>query len=718
MAPGNDAETLAMVQRLQDLAQRDDDRGNAFTPEAMVEFFAQIEEPPDIRSRVQLQARWARALLFAGRTQESVDKLAAARQQVAAHPRLFKDPFVESLLSLSAIAAMRLGEQENCVHSQQAASCLFPFTAEGVHRRQRGARQAMELFQEVLRRRPDDLEARWLLNLAAMAVGEHPQGLEAGHVIAASAFAAEDQVPPFPEVASASGLDVAGLSGGVVLEDFDDDGRLDVMVSSWGFSDPLRLFHNRGAEGFVEVSEAAGLGGLNGGLNLVSGDYDNDGWVDVVVLRGAWMGENGHHPNSLLHNEGGLKFVDRTASAGLLDFFPSQTAAWGDYDGDGWLDLYVGNETSGPHVHASRLFHNLRDGRFEEVTQAVGAAVNGYVKAVAWGDYDNDGRPDLYLSRLGQSNVLLRNEGPAPGSAPPQWSFRDVTAEAGVGEPRNSFPAWFFDYDNDGWLDLFVSGYPVDIFAAGAAGVARDYLGLESANDETPRLFRNRGDGSFENVTARAGLDRVLYTMGSNYGDLDNDGWKDLYLGTGAPDFTALMPNRLLRNGPAEDGRRRFLDVTSAAAVGHLQKGHGVAFGDLDNDGDQDIYAVMGGAYSGDVFANALFQNPGSWAENHWLGLRLEGVASNRSALGARIHLQLKTPQGQRDVYHLVATGGSFGASGRRQDIGLGDAEAIEVLQVRWPSGHLDRWLDVPYDRVLLLREGAADWLPWAAPLS
>ena len=729
IAPGQDAETLTMVQRLHGLT-RDAGRGNAFTPEAMVELYSQIEEPPDIRSQVQLQARWARALLYAGRSQEAVDKLRLVRRQMAEHPRLFKETFVESVLALSAIASLRLGEQQNCLHAQQAASCLLPITAEGVHRDQQGARQAMELYGELLRRRPQDLEARWLLNLAAMAVGEHPQGVDSAHVIAAEAFAPEAAMPPFPDVASAAGLDVVGLSGGVVLEDFDGDGWLDVMVSSWGFSDPLRLFRHRGAEGrgaeghsveghsaksFIEVTEAAGLGGLNGGLNLVAGDYDNDGLTDVLVLRGAWMGENGHHANSLLHNEGGLKFVDRTESAGLLDFYPTQTAAWGDYDGDGWLDLFVGNETSGAHAHPSRLFHNLQDGRFEEVTAAVGVAVEGYVKAVAWGDYDNDGRPDLYLSRLGQDNVLLRNEGPASGSG---WHFRDVSVEAGVQEPRNSFPAWFFDYDNDGWLDIFVSGYPVDIFAAGAGGVAEDYLGLDHGSDETPRLYRNRGDGRFEDVTAAVGLDRILYTMGSNFGDLDNDGWKDLYLGTGAPDFSALMPNRMFRNGVAEDGGRRFFDVTSAARVGHLQKGHGVAFGDLDNDGDQDIYAVMGGAYSGDVFANALFENPGPPSGHHWLGLHLQGVASNRSGLGARLHLRLRTPGGERHLHHLVSTGGSFGSASTRQQIGLGEVDAIELLEAHWPSGQVDLWHEVPFDRYLLMREGDDKLRPWAAASS
>ena len=174
-----------------------------------------------------------------------------------------------------------------------------------------------------------------------------------------------------------------------------------------------------------------------------------------------------------------------------------------------------------------------------------------------------------------------------------------------------------------------------------AADMAADYLGLPSTG-ERGRLYRNQGDGTFADVTRAAGLYKIVPTMGLNFGDLDNDGWLDIYLGTGDPDFSSLVPNRMFRNA---DGRF-FQDVTTAGNFGHLQKGHAIAFGDVDNDGDQDVFAEMGGAFAADEACSALYENPGN--ANPWLGLELEGVRSNRSAIGARIKVTVQTKAGPR----------------------------------------------------------------------
>jgi hypothetical protein len=195
--------------------------------------------------------------------------------------------------------------------------------------------------------------------------------------------------------------------------------------------------------------------------------------------------------------------------------------------------------------------------------------------------------------------------------------------------------------------------------------------------------------------------------MGSNYGDIDNDGWPDVYLGTGAPDLRALMPNRMFRN----DAGRRFLDVTTTARLGHLQKGHGVAFADLDNDGDQDIYIVVGGAFSGDGFVNALFENPGGGG--HWITLLLEGRRSNRSAIGTRLELELA---GGRRIHAQVSTGGSFGSSSLRQEIGLGAATRVVGLTVAWPSGTRQTLTGIAADAAYRLREGDAALEPLPLP--
>ncbi len=202
-------------------------------------------------------------------------------------------------------------------------------------------------------------------------------------------------------------------------------------------------------------------------------------------------------------------------------------------------------------------------------------------------------------------------------------------------------------------------------------------------------------------MTSAARLDRVLLVMGANHGDLDSDGNPDIYLGTGAPDFRTLMPNRMFRN----QGGATFQDVTTAGGFGHLQKGHGVAFADIDGDGDQDIYSVQGGWYTGDTFTNVLFENPGN--DNHWLTLRLVGETSNRSAFGARIHVRARRGAFARSIHQRVDTGGSFGSTSLQAEIGLGRATAIERVEVRWPaSGETQIFEAVELDRVYVIREG------------
>jgi hypothetical protein len=192
--------------------------------------------------------------------------------------------------------------------------------------------------------------------------------------------------------------------------------------------------------------------------------------------------------------------------------------------------------------------------------------------------------------------------------------------------------------------------------------------------------------------------------MGANFGDLDNDGWLDFYLGTGDPDLTTLVPNRMFRNAEG----KFFQDVTTSGGFGHLQKGHGISFADLDNDGDQDIYEVIGGAYSGDNFRNVLFLNPGH--SNRWITLKLEGVKSNRAAIGARIKLVVKTGQGERSIYKTVGTGASFGASPLRQEIGLGQAQAIVRAEIFWPvTGKTQMIEGLKMDRFYKIREDGAN---------
>ncbi len=693
-APVQSEETRAMIERIARIRESADPRSMAYLSDRLVEMLQQeAAKATNAQQEARLRYTLGLQMLNAGQSEESFAQLRTAEDILSRQGIKLGAQSVAELRLHKAMALLRLGEQENCQLNHTAQSCLFPIEPAGYHQLPRGSRGAVALFTEHLQSYPDDPGARWLLNIAYMTLGEWPDRVPARWLIPPKVFASEYDLPRFTDIAGNVGLDVDDLAGGTITDDFDNDGFIDIVASSWSLTGQLRLFHNDGNGRFTERTAAAGLTGIVSGLNIQQTDYNNDGWLDIWVPRGAWLGAAGRIPNSLLRNNGDGTFSDVTVEAGLLSEHPTQATVWFDFDGDGWLDLFVGNESGDPsHPDPSQLYRNNRDGTFTECADTTGIRVRRFVKGVASGDYNQDGRPDLFISCLDGPNLLLRNDGPADNG---RWAFSDVSRQAGVGDRVISFPTWFFDYDNDGWDDLFVSGYNI----RGVADVAADYLGLPH-QAALPKLYRNNGDGTFSDVTVAARLNRVCHTMGCNFGDLDNDGWLDFYVGTGNPDLTTLIPNRMFRNAEG----RFFQEVTTAGGFGHLQKGHGIAFVDLDHDGDQDIYAVMGGAFTGDNYRNALFLNPGT--TNRWVKFKLEGTRSNRAAIGARLKVTLATPQGAREIYKTVNSGGSFGSSSLRQELGLGNATAITQVEVYWPaSGIRQRFTDLEPNRAYHIRE-------------
>ena len=642
---------------------------------------------------------YAEALLSAGRYDDALKEFSDYEDAMTANHRPFSPTLEVQLLDDEAICCLRIGETENCMSNHNGDSCMLPIQGGGVHKAQRGSRQAITYLTRLLRRYPGDLRARWLLNIAYMTLAEYPGQVPAEWRIDPKVFKSDYEMKRFPDIAGALGVDIDGLAGGVVMDDFDNDGFLDLMVSGWGPDSQIHLFHNNGDGTFSDRTAQAGLLGETGGLNLIQADYNNDGFVDVLVLRGAWLGADGHLPCSLLRNNGDGTFTDVTEEAGLLRLHPTQTAVWFDYNGDGWLDLFIGNESNGKDVNVCELFRNNGDGTFTECAAENHLAIGGFVKGVVSADFDNTGRPGLYITRLDRAgNVLLRNDGPVGEDASPRapWKFTDVSREAGVTEPYCSFACWFWDFDNDGWPDIMVM--PYDIQDVG--DVVADRLGLPSSG-ERPRLYHNNRDGTFSDVTKEAGLFKTMITMGTNFGDLDNDGWLDFFAGAGNPNFETLAGARMFRN---QDGRR-FQDVTTSGGFGQLQKGHGVAFGDINNDGNQDVFFVVGGALKADHYRSQLFANPGN--DNHWLKLKLEGGRSNRSAIGARTKVVVRTEDGEREIYRNVGSGGSFGASPLRQEIGLGRAESIERVEIHWPASGATQVLNgLELDHSYLVREG------------
>jgi hypothetical protein len=628
--------------------------------------------------------------------------LAQAQEIDPACPRLLK----ANIEALRGVAALRRGETENCVACCNEASCLFPLAPSAIHQRPSGSRAAIGHFTAYLRQRPEDLGVRWLLNVAHMTVGSYPDGVPPEYRIPLEPFQSMGDVGRFVNIAGRVGLTARGenMAGGTIVDDFNGDGRLDVFYSTIDATMGCALFINKGDGTFEDRSSASGLEGQVGAENCTHADYDNDGDLDVLLLRGAW--ELPRRP-SLLRNNGDGTFVDVTIAAGLARPISSEVAGWADYDGDGDLDLYMGGEykpeSADRASNHGRLYRNNGDGTFTDVAEAAGVLNDRFCRGVAWGDYDDDGDPDLYLSNQGQANRLYRNNG--------DGTFTDVAEALGVTEPIGSYACWFWDYDNDGRLDIFVTGS-----GAMLSQVIQSHLG-QPTGGERPRLYHNEG-GRFVDVARQAGLDRVWLPMGSNCGDLDNDGYLDFYLGTGSPPYSFLMPNVLMHNV----GGRRFEDVTTSSGTGHLQKGHGIVFADWDRDGDVDIFLESGGALPGDKAHNSLFENPGHG--RRWVTLKLVGTRCNRAAIGARVRVDVTGPEGPRSIYREIGPGSSFGNNPVSPTIGLGRAEAIAAVQVTWPRpGARQVVRGVPLDRAVEITEGREgyrllEWSPVAKAIA
>ena len=604
-----------------------------------------------------------------------------------------------------ALCYLRLGEQRNCIENHSGQSCIFPIAGDGIHTNTTGSAKAITIYEDILRLFPDDLRSRWLLNLAYMTLGKFPAEVPKQWLIDPKLFTSKNIIPRFENISMHLGLDVNDLAGGVVIDDFTGDGNLDVLTSSWDIEGTLQYFVNNGDGTFSDQTQAAGLDKVTGGLNLIQGDYNNDGFLDFYVLRSAWSTSAalGQLPNSLIKNNGDGTFSDVTIAAGIYRADPSQAAAWTDLNNDGWLDLVVTNETNtAAEPHPCQVYINQKNGSFKDIAPQTGLNLLGFFKGLTVGDLNNDGWPDLYFSNLDGFNQLFLNTSNTSNGA---ISFRNISQAAGVEEPLNSFPTWFFDYNNDGYEDLYVSNFDKSLLQQQTAQVAADYLNLP-VSAAFSCLYKNNGDGTFTNVTQNVGLNKVLPAMGCNFGDLDNDGFLDFYLGSGAPDFRAIVPNRMLKN----QGGQQFVDVTYDGGFGHIQKGHGISFADMDNDGDQDVYAVMGGSVSGDFFQNAFFENPGNG--NGWVTLRLAGTTSNRSAIGARIKMLVAYKNGTtRTIYHTVNSGGSFGANSLQAEIGLGANVSTAALSIDWPDGkpgYID-YGNIPTKAILQIKEGSTE---------
>ncbi|MSR46746.1 MAG: hypothetical protein EXS13_06735 [Planctomycetes bacterium] len=586
--------------------------------------------------RLKVHGKYADLLAQYGRYDEALVQLEKALEMAEA---IHEPRAIRQVLKDLGVVSMRKGELQNCIGRHNQGSCLFPLAGAAIHVDRDGSEAAMRWFTRLLERVPTETAAMWLLNVAATTLGTYPDSVPEQWRIPPEKLRSEHEMPRMFDRAAALGITGANRAGGSIFDDFNGDGRIDLVVSSMDTRTPLRLWLQRDSGKFDEVTDAVGRAGQLGGLQVFHFDADNNGRLDLLVQRGGWMGTSGELPNSLLMQQQDGTFLDRTLEAGIEISAPSQAAAMAEVDLDGDLDLFLGYEGAGER-YPSLLFLNRGDGTFEDGSRKWGLHGCGFGKGCAFGDYDRDG-----------------------------------------------------------WLDLYASGYP-NIDRTGAMG---KWWVEGVASCELNKLYRNNRLGGFEDVTAKVGLDRVAFPMGSSFGDLDNDGWNDIYPATGAPDYATLFPNVKYRNA----GGIKFQDVTTASGTGLLQKGHGVGFADFDGDGDQDVFAQTGGAYADDTFANACYINPGHG--HHWLTVRLQGAKSNRFGLGARIRVRFADGDETRDVYGYVGACSSFGGDSFLEEIGLGDASKILELEVEWPASRTKQsFVDVPLDRIVRVVEGKA----------
>ncbi|ULC60755.1 CRTAC1 family protein [Flaviramulus sp. BrNp1-15] len=648
--------------------------------------------------RVNILFTYGMELLNAGKTEESIATLNEVLSTIEQSNIKNKSQILFVIKKQLAIAYIRKAELDNCLNNHNNESCIIPISPKAQHKLKEGAEKAINILNELLKNNPNDLECQYLLNIANMTLGTYPKNVPSEYRIPESYFSSATNFPKFSDIAMDLGVAENKNAGGTCVDDFNGDGYLDIIASSWGFQDQIKYFENDQNGSFIDKTIDAGLKGVTGGLNLRHADYNNDGYLDFIILRGAWLSNNGGIPNSLMKNNGDGTFTDVTIASGIYSLNPTQTAVWSDFNLDGWVDLFIANEWSENKKSECELFLNQSNGTFKNITKEAGISAIGFFKGVASGDLNNDLYPDLYLSNYSGENTLYINttkENESP-------SFKIKTEQANVGMPIYSFPTWVFDYNNDGFEDIFVSGYST-VENLPAQMMMQNIKTNKPINH--PLLYKNNGDGTFEEVSLSSNLNEPIATMGCNFGDLDNDGFLDFYLATGDPDYFSIVPNRMYHNISGS----KFEDITYSAGFGHIQKGHAIGFGDLDLDGDQDIYAVMGGAFEGDTFQNLLFENP-LGNKNNWINIVLQGKESNRCAIGAKLILTIEEHGKMRSIYYSVGTDASFGGNSMMAEIGLGKATLIKKLIVKWPhhTKNVSEFTDIEVNKTIKIVEGNA----------
>ena len=607
-------------------------------------------------------------------------------------------PDEESALILLGKVQAKSGRHAEAVETYQSALLrrLTPaqrieaFRGVGIsHFRLGNYAAAGKSFLNALQIRVDPF-SQWLFKLVLDRLGNLPVDFPPELLFPLRREPIDPANPPlleFTDVAAELGVNRRDGHGTCAWGDYDGDGDLDLLLG--GRDTFIALYRNDGRR-FVEVTDRAGLSKVPSGYSLNFVDFDNDGAIDVYVCLNGWSGPMA---NRLFRNRGNGTFDDVSQRAGVADPGSGFVSLWGDLDNDGDLDLVVGNGVL-RDGSTTQIYRNNGDGTFANVTRQAGLAEPpefGTI-GIALGDYDRDGDLDLFINGWAPApNRLYRNNG--------NLSFTEVARQAGVVQPAHAgYVCFFFDYDNDAYPDILATS--LGSWPAVLASLQRAYSipNLEAVDPNAPRLFRNNRDGTFTDATWEAKLYYPVGSMGAGVADVDNDGYIDLFFGTGDPQLSRLEPNRFFRN----NGDGTFSDLTMTSGLGHIGKGHGVTFIDYDEDGDLDIYAQIGAADPGDMWENAFYQNQKA-NRNHWLQVDLAGTRSNRHGVGAT----LVARAGGLTLHREVKGSEGFGSTNPyRVSFGLGPRTRIDSLDVIWPSGEKQTFHDLPADRLIAVKEG------------
>jgi len=486
----------------------------------------------------------------------------------------------------------------------------------------------------------------------------------------------------FENIAAKIGLDKICAGRGTAIFDYNNDGLLDIVVTAAHAG--CTLYRNNGDGTFTDVTVGSGLDECVNGFVIIAGDYDNDGFPDLFVTRlGFYYGDC-----ALYHNNGDGTFTNVTEQAGVSSWGATYTAQWVDYDCDGYLDLFIGYNLGGMFDRRiqNRLFHNNGDGTFTDVTKESGLDTMFTTIGSSWGDYNNDGYPDLFLSSgLGRPQ-LFRNNG--------NGTFTDVSQQAGLTDHLVATTCCFADYNNDGWLDI------VQYTWSDHEDAVQTMKTGHGPEDGSPLvIWHNNGDGTFTPKTREIGLDGCWGTMSGNFGDVNNDGYIDLLLGNGSPRMERLEPFILMEND-----RGSFRNTTFSAGLPFSGKSHGVNCADLFGDGRMSIVIAAGGGYPGDLLQTAV--HCPKMLPGNYLNVRLKGVKSNRDGNGARITLFAGGGKQIREV----TNGSSFGCLPAEQHFGLGTSTQVDAIEIRWPSGLVQRIDNPPVNDTIRVVEGEPQW--------